>query len=94
MREECLLPRISADEIEHLSRYTGAKPVRVIEDLKRSDILGTAEHIQEDEDNDIIYLEGGRGKNMVTVMVSGTTKETSLERWRAAIDGVNAQKRL
>jgi chaperonin GroEL (HSP60 family) len=82
--------RISTDEIEHLSRYTGAKPVRVIEDLKRSDILGTAEHIQEDEDNDIIYLEGGRGKNMVTLMVSGTTKETSLERWRAAIDGVNA----
>jgi chaperonin GroEL (HSP60 family) len=69
--------RISIDEIEHLSRYTGAKPV-------------TAEHIQEDEDNDIIYLEGGRGKNMVTLMVSGTTKETSLERWRAAIDGVNA----
>ena len=55
--------RISADEIEHLSRYTGAKPVRVIEDLKRSDILGTAEHIQEDEDNDIIYLEGGRQKH-------------------------------
>jgi chaperonin GroEL (HSP60 family) len=82
--------RISTEEIEHLSRYTGAKPVRVIEDLKRPDILGTAEHIQEDEDNDIIYLEGGRGKNMVTLMVSGTTKETSLERWRAAIDGVNA----
>src|SRR5215207_1869891 len=82
--------RISTDEIEHLSRYTGAKPVRVIEDLQRSDILGAAEHIQEDEDNEIIYLEGGRGKNMVTLMVSGTTKETSLERWRAAIDGVNA----
>src|SRR5918997_1771294 len=82
--------RISAEEIEHLSRYTGAKPVRVIEDLKRSDIIGTAEYIWEDEDNDIIYLEGGKGKNMVTLIVSGTTKETSLERWRAAIDGVNA----
>jgi chaperonin GroEL (HSP60 family) len=81
--------KISTEEIEHLSRYTGAKP-RVIEDLKRSDILGTAEHVREDEDNGIIYLEGGRGKNMVTLIVSGTTKETSLERWRAAIDGVNS----
>jgi chaperonin GroEL (HSP60 family) len=82
--------RISIEEIEHLSRYTGARPVRVVEDLKRSDILGSAEHVREDEDNGIIYLEGGRGKNMVTLIVSGTTKETSLERWRAAIDGVNS----
>jgi len=82
--------RISTEEIEHLSRYTGARVARVNEDLKRANILGSAERIHEDEDNEIIYLEGGRGKNMVTLMVSGTTKETSLERWRAAIDGVNA----
>ncbi|MDQ3873168.1 MAG: hypothetical protein M3258_06105 [Thermoproteota archaeon] len=82
--------RISTEEIEFLSRYTGARAARVIEDLKRSDILGTAEYVREDEDNGIIYIEGGKGKNMVTLMVSGTTKETSLERWRAAIDGVNA----
>ena len=56
--------------------------MRVVEDLKRSDIIGNAEHVWEDDDNDIIYIEGGRGKNMVTLMVSGTTKETSLERWR------------
>jgi archaeal chaperonin len=82
--------RISTEEIEHLCRYTGTKAARVIEDLKRSDILGNAECVREDEDNGIIYVEGSRGKNMVTLMVSGTTKETSLERWRAAIDGVNA----
>ena len=82
--------RISTEEIEYLSRYTGAKAARVIEDLKRSDILGAAEHVREDEDNGIIYIEGGKGRNMVSLMVSGTTKETSLERWRAAIDGVNA----
>jgi chaperonin GroEL (HSP60 family) len=35
-------------------------------------------------------LENGSGRNIVTMIVSGTTKETSLERWRAAIDGVNA----
>lgn len=82
--------RISTEEIEHLSRYTGAKPVRVMEDLKRPDILGNVERVYEDEDNSMIYLEGGSGRNMVTILVSGTTKETSLERWRAAIDGVNA----
>jgi chaperonin GroEL (HSP60 family) len=82
--------RISTEEIEYLSRYTGSKPVRVTEDLNRSDILGTAERVREDEDNGMIYLEGGAGRNMVTIIVSGTTKETSLERWRAAIDGVNA----
>jgi archaeal chaperonin len=38
----------------------------------------------------VIYLENGSGRNIVTMIVSGTTKETSLERWRAAIDGVNA----
>ena len=39
---------------------------------------------------EVIYIENGSGRNMVTMIVSGTTKETSLERWRAAIDGVNA----
>jgi archaeal chaperonin len=82
--------RISTEEIEYLSRYTGAKTVRTIEDLKKTDILGRAGHIYEDEDNGVIYIENGLGRNMVTLIVSGTTKETSLERWRAAIDGVNA----
>lgn len=82
--------RISTEEVEPLSRYTGARPVRVTDDLKKPDMLGSAERIYEDEDNGIIYIEGGRGHNMVTLIVSGTTKETSLERWRAAIDGVNA----
>ena len=33
--------RISTEEIEYLARYTGAKPIRMIEDLKKNDILGT-----------------------------------------------------
>src|ERR671930_176914 len=82
--------RISAEEIEYLSRYTGAKTVRMIEDLKKPDILGKADRIYEDEDNGVIYIESDSGRNIVTVIVSGTTKETSLERWRAAIDGINA----
>lgn len=82
--------RISTEEIEYLSRYTNAKPIRMIEDLKKPDILGKADHVIEDEDNGVIYIENGAGRNMVTMIVSGTTKETSLERWRAAIDGVNA----
>jgi archaeal chaperonin len=82
--------RISTEEIEFLSRYTGAKPIRMMQDLKKSDILGHAEHIYEEESNGVIYLENGSGRNIVTMIVSGTTKETSLERWRAAIDGVNA----
>jgi chaperonin GroEL (HSP60 family) len=82
--------RISTDEIEYLSRYTGAKAIRMIDDLKRHDILGQADRIYEEESNGVIYLESGSGRNIVTMIVSGTTKETSLERWRAAIDGVNA----
>ena len=82
--------RISAEEIEYLSRYTGAKPVRMIDELKKPDILGKADHVIEDEDNGVVYIENGSGKNMVTMIVTGTTKETSLERWRATIDGVNA----
>ena len=82
--------RIATEEIEPLCRYTGAKPARMADDLKKPDILGKAEQIYEDEDNGIIYIKGGQGRNMVTLMVSGSTKETSLERWRAAIDGVNA----
>ena len=82
--------RISIEEIEYLSRYTGAKPVRMMDDLKKSDILGRADHIYEDEDNGVIYIDNGSRGNMATMIVSGTTKETSLERWRAAIDGVNA----
>jgi chaperonin GroEL (HSP60 family) len=82
--------RISTEEIEYLSRYTGAKPVRMIDELKKPDILGKADHVIEDEDNGVVYIENGSGKNMVTMIVTGTTKETSLERWRATIDGVNA----
>nr|MDQ6864951.1 hypothetical protein [Thermoproteota archaeon] len=82
--------RISIEEIEYLSRYTRAKPVRMMDDLKKSDILGNADHIYEDEDNGVIYIDNGSGGSMATMIVSGTTKETSLERWRAAIDGVNA----
>jgi chaperonin GroEL (HSP60 family) len=82
--------RISTEEVEYLSRYTGAKPVRMIEELKRSDTLGSADRIYEDEDKGIIYIENASGKKMVTIVVSGSTKETSLERWRACIDGVNA----
>jgi chaperonin GroEL (HSP60 family) len=82
--------RISTEEIEYLSRYTGAKPVRMIDELKKPDILGKADHVTEDEDNDVVYIENGSGRNMVTIIVTGTTKETSLERWRATIDGVNA----
>jgi archaeal chaperonin len=82
--------RISTEEIEYLSRYTGATPVRMIDDLKKPDILGRADRIYEEESNGVIYLENGSGRNIVTMIVSGTTKETSLERWRAAIDGVNA----
>jgi chaperonin GroEL (HSP60 family) len=82
--------RISTEEIEHLSRYTGAKPVRMIEDLKNPDILGKAGCIYEEEDDQVIYIENASVQNMVTIIVSGTTKETSLERWRAVIDGINA----
>jgi chaperonin GroEL (HSP60 family) len=81
---------ISTDEVESITRYTGAKPVRMFEDLKHDGILGYADRVYEDEDNGIIYIENGKNKNIVTVIVSGTTKETSLERWRAARDGVNA----
>ncbi len=82
--------RISTEEIEHLVRYTGAKPVRMFEDLEDSGILGQAARIYEDEDQGLIFIENGAGKNVVTILVSGTTKETSLERWRAVLDGINA----
>jgi chaperonin GroEL (HSP60 family) len=82
--------RISEDEIDQLTRYTGAKPIRMMEDLKQPNILGRADHIFEDEDQGLVYIENGSGKNIITLIVSGATKETSLERWRAAKDGVNA----
>jgi archaeal chaperonin len=82
--------RISIEEIEYLSRYTGAKPVRMMEDLKNSDLLGRANRIYEDEDKGVIYIDNGSNGSISTMIVSGTTKETSLERWRGAIDGVNA----
>lgn len=82
--------RVSSEESEYLSRYTGAKTVRMLEDLKQPNVLGKADRIYEDEDKGMMYIEKGSGSNIVTVIVTGTTKETSLERWRAARDGVNA----
>ena len=54
--------RISTEEIEYLSRYTGAKPIRMIEDLKKPDILGKADHIYEEEDNGVIYWKTDRAE--------------------------------
>ncbi len=82
--------RISSDEVEPFSRYTEARPVRMLEDLTQPNILGKADHIYEDDEKGLIFIESGSGSNIVTMIVSGTTKETSLERWRAARDGVNA----
>src|SRR5918995_371087 len=90
--------RISTEEIEYVSRYTKAKPVRMIEELTRTknlensgeQLLGYADIVREDEEKAVVYIENGAGKNIVTMIVSGSTKETSIERWRAAIDGVNA----
>ncbi len=82
--------RISTEEIDYLSRYTGAKPVRLLEDLKKPHILGRSQRIFEDEEDELIYVENGSNQNMVTIIVSGSTKETSQERWRAVIDGTNA----
>jgi archaeal chaperonin len=82
--------RISTEEVDYLSRYTGAKPVRMIEELSRTDILGRADRVYEDEDKEVVYIENASGKKMVTIIISGSTKETSIERWRASIDGVNA----
>jgi archaeal chaperonin len=81
---------IANEEIEYLSRYTGCKTIRTLNDLKNKDILGYSEKIYEDENNGIIYLEKGRGKRIITILISGSTKETSLERWRSTIDGINA----
>jgi archaeal chaperonin len=82
--------RISTEEIDYLSRYTGAKPVRLLEDLKKPHILGSSQRVFEDEEDELIYVENGSNQNMVTIIVSGSTKETSQERWRAVIDGTNA----
>jgi chaperonin GroEL (HSP60 family) len=82
--------RISTEEIDYLSRYTGAKPVRLLEDLKKPHILGSSQRIFEDEEDGLNYVENGSNQNMVTIIVSGSTKETSQERWRAVIDGTNA----
>jgi chaperonin GroEL (HSP60 family) len=90
--------RISTEEIDYVSRYTKAKPIRMIEELTNTEdldksgeqLLGYADVVREDEENAVVYIENGAGKNIVTMIVSGSTKETSLERWRAAIDGVNA----
>ena len=87
--------RISSDEIDYLSRYTGAKAVRMFEDLNNKNILGKCDQIYEDEDNGLVYIENNlvndnKHNNTVTIIISGTTKEISLERWRSTIDGINA----
>ena len=82
--------RIAEDEIDQLIRYTSAKPARMMDDLKQANILGSADRIIENEEQGLIFIENGQGKNVTTLIVSGATKETSLERWRAAKDGVNA----
>ena len=66
--------RISTEEIDYLSRYTGAKPVRLLEDLKKPHILGSSQRIFEDEEDELIYVENGSNQNMVTIIVSGSTE--------------------
>lgn len=70
--------RISTEEMDHMSRYTGAKIVRMMDDLSKPDILGRADRVFEEEDNGIVCIEGGAGKNMVTLVVSGSTRKPLL----------------
>ncbi len=82
--------RISTEEVDFLSRYSGARPVRMLEDLDKPGVTAQIGRVYEDEVNGLVHLEQGSGRKMITLVVSGTTKETSSERWRAALDGLNA----
>jgi len=82
--------RIAGDEVEPLSRYLGVRPARMPQDLAQPDVTAKLGKVFEDETHSLVHLERAAGKRMVTVIVSGTTKETSLERWRAVLDGLNA----
>ncbi len=81
---------IATDEVEPLARYLGVRPARMPQDLQQPDVTARIGRVYEDETHSLIHLEKSSGKRMVTLIVSGTTKETSLERWRAVLDGLNA----
>ena len=84
---------IAIEEIEYLSRYTGAKPVRIMNDLKKSDILGRADHIYEDEDNGVIYIDNVTRKYGYNDCFWDYQGNIS-ERWRAVIWGKCSRRAL
>src|SRR5919112_1582777 len=87
VKESWLKENNRYEEILNMENDRLLKSKRIVDE-----IIGIADSIYEDEDTGLIYIENGSGKNIVTIIVSGTTKETSLERWRSVIDGVNASE--
>lgn len=89
-QEIMVLQRVSAKELRKVAEHTGARPIKRT-GLKRSQAelekhLGTAKRAVEDEKLEQVFVHGGLGKPMATILVGATTKEVVGERERIAKD--------
>lgn len=82
--------RLATEEVDYITRYTGAQTVRKLEELDSHPKLGSAGRVYEDEKDGFIFIEDGAKGNIATIIVGGQMKETLGERWRTVTDGVAA----
>jgi chaperonin GroEL (HSP60 family) len=89
-----VLRRVSARDLARIAEHTGARPLkrtglgRSPQEVERC--LGRAKTVAEDEQEGHVRFEGGKGRQVATMLVGAATAEIKEERLRIAEDAASA----
>jgi chaperonin GroEL (HSP60 family) len=84
-----MLIHVSNEELLNIANALDVQVVRRKEDMGKIS-AGTFKSVYYDEEKGSFFLENHGQRKMVTIIISGVTKVTSQERWRAVKDGISA----
>ena len=89
LEKNVLMIHVSNEELLNIASALDVQVVRRKEDMEKI-LVGTFRRVYYDEENGLFFLENHAQRKLVTIIISGVTKVTSQERWRAVKDGISA----
>ena len=89
LEKNILMIHVSNEELLNIANALDVQVARRKEDMGKISV-GTFKSVYYDEENGLFFLENHALRKMVTIIISGVTKVTSQERWRAVKDGISA----
>lgn len=86
--------RLTARQLEEAARHTGAKPVKRSGLNRETEViescLGYASQVLEEEETNLIFITGGKGKPHATLLIGAATKPVAEEKERKARDAASS----